>query len=125
MDKWISKCDNPFQKDFFRKIFNDNYYYNGGIKPKYHGDNFAYTRLTEKDNKSSNIIERMLIFLAQYPSFHERTGLGFWDLMAMDPSTSIYMQDIWAELTKPEEAQANKMSKLLQTLMNKSQQNNQ
>lgn len=56
----------------------------------------------EGEPRYNDIIERILVFQANFPTFTERTGLDFIDLMSMDPSTMTYMQNTWAELMKPE-----------------------
>lgn len=100
-----------------KKIFHDRYYYGGSIpKSETELDNFAYVRMHENDNKYLNIIERVLVFQANYSSFTERTGIDFYDLMCMDPSTMMYIQNTWVELMRPEQEKAVEQEKTFKKL---------
>ena len=87
-------------------MFHDKYYYNSHIDTPQSLDNFHYVRMHENEVKHPDIIERILMFQAHYPTFTERTGIDFMDLMCTDPSTFSYIQNTWIELMKPEMAKA-------------------
>lgn len=100
------------------KTFHDGHYYNTNVGTPEHLDNFHYIRMHENEVKQPDIIERILMFQAHYPTFTERTGIDFMDLMCTDPSTLAYIQNTWMELMKPEMSKAMEQEKAMRGLGN-------
>lgn len=106
---------NPYQRDYYIRQFNDSFFGNADKYINKH-DNFAYVKQLPRENKTSAIIEDTLFFMMKYSSFYERTGLSFMDFLHMDPSTAELIQRTWSELIKPEEKQQDDLLKLQKEL---------
>lgn len=106
---------NPYQRDYYIRQFNDSFFGNADKYTNKH-DNFAYVKQLPRENKTSAIIEDTLFFMMKYSSFYERTGLSFMDFLHMDPSTAELIQRTWSELIKPEEKQQDDLLKLQKEL---------
>lgn len=106
---------NPYQRDYYIRQFNDSFFGNADKYTNKH-DNFAYVKQLPRENKTSAIIEDTLFFMMKYSSFYERTGLSFIDFLHMDPSTAELIQRTWSELIKPEEKQQDDLLKLQKEL---------
>lgn len=114
--KYLSDNEqNPYQRDYYIRQFNDSFFGNADKYTNKH-DNFAYVKQLPRENKTSAIIEDILFFMMKYSSFYERTGLSFMDFLHMDPSTAELIQRTWSELIKPEEKQQDDLLKLQKEL---------